>query len=110
MLSLVIISVVVALKRRRRKLFVCFCFVYKQEPTVSGVEDALEDEMQERVAIDEENPQAEEDNQTDAVFPQTSSQEANPQSEPGKTTAVSSTPTFTFRYGFVLVIYHSELL
>lgn len=64
--------------------------------------------MQEGAALDEKNTPAEEDNQKAAVFPETPSEEANPQSVPGKAT-VPSTPTFTFRYDFVQVIYHFEI-
>ncbi|XP_037646118.1 protein SIX6OS1 [Sebastes umbrosus] len=65
------------------------------QSTVSGAEEAVESEVEEEVAIDEEQAQSEEDNEGLAAF-QSSSQETYPQSSPAKMTSVASTPTFPF--------------
>lgn len=70
----------------------------EQQSTVSDVEEAEEEEeMEERIAIEEEQAPSEEDNEGQAAFPQTSSQEINPHSSPAIMTAVPSTPTFPFK-------------
>lgn len=68
----------------------------EQQCTVSGAEEAVESEVEEEVAIDEEQTQSEEDNEGLAAF-QSSSQETYPQSSPAKMTSVASTPTFPFK-------------
>lgn len=67
----------------------------EQQSTVSDIEE--EEEMEESVAIEEEQAPSEEDNEGLTAFPQTSSQETNPQSFPANMTAVPSTPTFPFK-------------
>ncbi|XP_069011355.1 protein SIX6OS1 [Embiotoca jacksoni] len=72
--------------------------VLQQQSTVAGAEEALEDEMQERAAADEEPAPSDEYNEGPAVLPQASSVETNPQSFPAKIPAVPSTPTFPFSF------------
>ncbi|KAI3356172.1 hypothetical protein L3Q82_017424 [Scortum barcoo] len=69
----------------------------EQQSTVSDVGEA-EEEMDDRVAVEEEQAPSEEDNEGPAAFPQTSYQENNPQSSLAKMTAVPSTPTFPFNF------------
>ncbi|XP_056286186.1 uncharacterized protein LOC130203791 isoform X2 [Pseudoliparis swirei] len=56
-------------------------------------------EVEEQVALDEEQAMSEEDlGEGLAAFPQSSSQDNNPQAPPVKTAAVPSTPTFPFNF------------
>ncbi|XP_044074040.1 protein SIX6OS1 isoform X3 [Siniperca chuatsi] len=70
----------------------------EQQSTVSDIEEVVEEEMEERVAIEEEQAPSEERNKGLTAFPQSSFQETNPQSSPAKMTAVPSTPTFPFNF------------
>lgn len=56
----------------------------------------MEEEMEERVAVEEEQAPSEEDERLTA-FSQSSSEETNPQSSPATVNAVPSTPTFPFK-------------
>lgn len=71
--------------------------VYEQQFSVAGVKEDLEDEMQQRVAVDEKQAPNEKDNSGVTIFSQTSSQETYPQSLPEKVTSVPSTPTFPIK-------------
>lgn len=71
--------------------------LYLQHRPVSTPVSAVEDEVEETVAIDEEQAQSEEDNEGLAAFAQSSSQETNPHSSPAKMSTVPSTPTFPFK-------------
>ncbi|TNN29627.1 hypothetical protein EYF80_060224 [Liparis tanakae] len=63
------------------------------QPTASAPE------VEEQVAVDEEQAMSEEDHDEGlAAFPQSSSQDNNPQAPPGKTAAVPPTPTFPFNF------------
>ncbi|XP_070770118.1 protein SIX6OS1 [Enoplosus armatus] len=70
----------------------------EQQSTVSDIQEAVEEEMEERVDIEEEQAPNKEDNEEFTAFPESSSQETNPQSSPTKMTAVPSTPTFPFDF------------
>lgn len=70
---------------------------YEQQSTVSVIEEAEEDEVEEKVVIDEEQAPSEEDNEGVTAFSHSSSQETNPQSSPAEMTAVPSTPSFPFK-------------
>lgn len=69
----------------------------EQHSTASDIDEAVEEEMEERPAIEEEQAPNEEGNKELVAFPQSSSQEKNPQSSPAKTIVVPSTPTFPFK-------------
>lgn len=53
--------------------------------------------MEESEAVEEEQPQGKEHDETLNVFPQSSSYEANPQSSPATVRALPSTSTFPFK-------------
>ncbi|XP_045910561.1 protein SIX6OS1 isoform X1 [Micropterus dolomieu] len=72
--------------------------VLEQHSTASDIDEAVEEEMEERPAIEEEQAPNEEGNKELVAFPQSSSQETNPQSSPAKTIVVPSTPTFPFNF------------
>ncbi|XP_034742464.1 uncharacterized protein LOC117953478 isoform X2 [Etheostoma cragini] len=67
-------------------------------PTVLAMDGAEEDEVEEKVVIDEEQAPSEEDNEGVNAFPHSSSQETTPQSSPAGMTAVPSTPSFPFNF------------
>ena len=54
-------------------------------------------ELEERVAVEEEQAPGKEDDDEPAAFPQPSSQDANPESSLATVKAVASTPTFPFK-------------
>ncbi|XP_073329559.1 uncharacterized protein [Pagrus major] len=74
--------------------------VLEQQPTVSDMEEAMEQEemMEERVAIEEEQAPTTEDRMGPAAFSQSSSQETNPESSTATVKTVPSTPMFPFNY------------
>nr|XP_020450461.1 uncharacterized protein LOC109957148 isoform X2 [Monopterus albus] len=66
--------------------------------TVSEVEEATEDEVEERATINEDQVPSKEDNEGLTAFSQSSTEETNQKSSPAKTTPVPSTPTFPFNF------------
>ncbi|KAG8000716.1 hypothetical protein GBF38_017188 [Nibea albiflora] len=69
------------------------------DSTVSEVEEVVEqEEMEERVAVDEEQAPGKEHNEELAAFPESSPQRTNPQPSPETAKAVSSTATFPFDF------------
>ncbi|XP_047456834.1 uncharacterized protein LOC125017557 isoform X2 [Mugil cephalus] len=69
----------------------------EEQPSVPAVEEVLEEEMQVRTAMDEEQAPGEDNSEGHAAFPQTSPQGTNPQTSPAKETALPSPATFPFR-------------
>ncbi|XP_027146883.1 uncharacterized protein LOC113748156 isoform X1 [Larimichthys crocea] len=72
------------------------------DSTVSDVEEEEEvveqEEMEERVAVDEEQAPGKEHNEELAAFPESSPQKTSLQSSPATVKAVPSTPTFPFDF------------
>ncbi|XP_059198962.1 protein SIX6OS1 [Centropristis striata] len=62
------------------------------------MEEAAEDEVEERAALEEEQAPSQKDDEVQAAFVQPSSPEMNPPSCRAETAAVPSTPTFPFSF------------
>ncbi|XP_040003624.1 uncharacterized protein LOC120801129 isoform X2 [Xiphias gladius] len=72
--------------------------VLEQQSTVSEVEEAVEDKIEERVGADEDQTPSKKDNEGLTAVSQSSSHETIPQSSPSKRRAASSTTTFPFHF------------
>ncbi|XP_068559438.1 protein SIX6OS1 [Cebidichthys violaceus] len=70
----------------------------QEDQVLQSTVSAVEVEVEEDVAMDEEWAPSEEDNEGLAAFPQSSSRDKHPQSTPLDMTAVPSTPTFPFNF------------
>lgn len=72
--------------------------VQEQQPVVSDMDEAMEqEEMEVRAVIEEEQAATKDDRIGLDAFPQSSSQETNPESSTATLNTVPKTPTFPFK-------------